>query len=283
MKGSASKTLLIIASIVFFSLVVLLVGTCSAKTVYNANVAVVSEAADGLDLQALSELLKKANSAEALEQALNSPGGINNLDLDEDGKVDFIKVSEYGNKSDAYGFSLTVEPEQGQEQEIATIEIAQDGEDADVEVHGNEQVYGADSYYHYRHPTSSYLLWAYFMRPHPYYASRYYYGYYPRYYGVGYAPVGRSVYTQRTSTIRTGSTATRASSSRVASRTNLSNPNAGRSANSGITSRMRSPTTTQKSFQTRNPSKTASSGGFGRSTGSTRSSSRTRSASSGGK
>ncbi len=272
MKGSAGKALLIVASIIVLSLVV----SCSARTVYNANIAVVSDAADGLDLQAVSELLKKANSAEALEEALNKPGGVNNLDLNEDGKVDFIKVTEYGNKSDAYGFSLTVEPEKGEEQEIATIEIAKSGEDAEVEVYGNEQIYGQNTYYHYRHPVSSYLLWGYFMRPHPYYASRWYYGYYPRYYGVGYASVGRTVYTQRTSTIRSGSTATRASSSTMTSRSGLSNPNAGKTANSGVTSRLRSPTATQKSFQARNPSKATSSGGFGRST---RTSSRTRTAS----
>lgn len=50
----------------------------------------------GLDLQALIGLTKQAKNAEELERLLNQPGSINNLDLDEDGNVDYIRVQEYG-------------------------------------------------------------------------------------------------------------------------------------------------------------------------------------------
>ncbi|MBW2647828.1 MAG: hypothetical protein JRE23_16990 [Deltaproteobacteria bacterium] len=151
--------------------------------------AVVSDAAEGLDLKSLTEVVKKVNSAEDLEKQLNDPGGINNLDLTEDGKVDFISVAEYGNKKDAYGFSRTVEPADGESQEIASIEIAKEGDNADIEVRGNEQIYGSGHYYHGYHPIGSFLMWSYLMRPHGYYMSPWYRGYYPGYYR-SYVPVG---------------------------------------------------------------------------------------------
>ena len=52
-------------------------------------------AADGLDLQAVGQLVKDAKDAEDLEKLINTPK-INNLDLGADGEVDYIKVQEYG-------------------------------------------------------------------------------------------------------------------------------------------------------------------------------------------
>ncbi len=55
-------------------------------------VAPTSEAAEGLDLKAVSELFKDSENLEEFEKALNDPEvGINNLDLDENGEVDFIR------------------------------------------------------------------------------------------------------------------------------------------------------------------------------------------------
>ena len=72
--------------------------------------------------------------AEEFERLLNKEDGINNLDLNEDGKVDYIEVEEYGTEA-LKGFSLTVEVEKGQEQEIATIEVEKtEGGEAQVEV-----------------------------------------------------------------------------------------------------------------------------------------------------
>lgn len=267
MKGN--RFFLVIMGVVVLIMAISLINANRSQTA--VNVAVVSDAAEGLDLKTLTEVVKTANSAEDLEKRLNEPGGINNLDLNEDGKVDFISVTEYGNKKDAYGFSLTVQPDEGETQEIASIEIAQEGDNADIEVRGNEQLYGSGNYYRGYHPMGSFLLWSYLLRPHPYYMSPWYRGYYPGYYRT-YVPVGRSAYATRARTISQNSNATKASSSRMASKTGLTNPNRGKTANKGITQRLRSPTATQKSFQSRNPSKAARSGGFG----SARSSSRSR-------
>ena len=90
-------------------------------------------AANGFDLKAAGELVKQASDAEDLEKLLNKSGGVNNLDLNEDNKVDYIHVTEYGNDR-AKGFSLTVQPEPGETQEVATIDIEKEGEKANVEV-----------------------------------------------------------------------------------------------------------------------------------------------------
>ena len=86
----------------------------------NINITTMVSAADGLDLKAVAEVLKDCKDAESLEKKLNASGGVNNLDLDENGKVDYIRVTEYGDK-DNRGFSLSVELEKGEEQEIATM------------------------------------------------------------------------------------------------------------------------------------------------------------------
>ncbi len=275
--SSSGKALLWGAIIIFAFIWV--VSSASGGDVRDANIIVSSDAAENLDLKALVEVVKKVKSAEELEQVLNKADGINNLDLNMDNKVDFIKVTEYGSKADeTYGFSLTTEPTKGETQEIATIELAKVGENVDVEVKGNEQVYGNNHYYHYRGPgIGTFLLWSYFLRPHPYYYSPYRFGYYPRYYGYGYSPVRRSIYRSRVG--RMGGSAARRSSSGI-SRKGLSNPNKGKSAKSGIKQKLRKPTSTQKSFRTRSATKARRSGGFGRSARGARSS---RSYSRGGK
>jgi len=244
---------------------------------YEANITVVSDAADGLDLQAVTALIKKVKTGEELEKRLNEQNGINNLDLNEDGKIDYIKVTEYGGENNTYGFSLTTEPVQGETQEIASIEVTKIGEDAQVTTRGNRNVYGNDHYYRENHFWRNMFLFSYFSRGFGMYHSPYHYGY-----GGGYRTVTRTVYRDRAQGYTKGSKVSKAKnagSSKISSK----NPNKGKSASKGITSKLRSPTTTQKAFSKRNPSKTAKSGGFGRKSSSgMRKSSSSRSRSSGG-
>ncbi len=123
MQSSSNKVFLIIFVVIIFIMGISLINANRRSTVSEATVTVVSDAAEGLDLKALSEIIKEAESAEELEKKLNQKDGINNLDLNEDSKVDFISVTEYGNEKDAHGFSLTVETAKGETQEIASIEI----------------------------------------------------------------------------------------------------------------------------------------------------------------
>ena len=235
-------------------------------TNYNVNVQRISangvSAADGLDLQAVGGLVKRARSAEDFETLLNSEAeGINNLDLNEDGETDYIKVTEYGDDV-VQGFSLSTELAQGQEQEIATIEIEKQSDtEAEVEVHGNQQIYGNNHYHRSRFSFTDALILSYLWRPHGFYSSRWGYGSYPPSYRR-YSTVTPNTYRSRAASTRNSANMTSASSRQVTA--NVSSPNQGKSA-ANIRAPLRNPSTSQRSFQTRNPSRQVASGGFGRS------------------
>lgn len=230
-----------------------------------------SDAADGLDLQALTATVKEVSSGEELEKKLNTPNGINNLDLDADGEVDYIRVTEYGDE-DAYGFSLTVEPVEQEEQEIATIEITKEDDQALVQVTGNEHVYGTNHVYHSHFPVTSFLLWSYFLGPRwtPYY-SPWHHGYYPTYYS-SYRTIPHTRYVTRTRTVTQNASVSRVTDPSKIKNTGLTNPNAGKVANKGIKRSLANPTATQKQFRTSAVTQAKRSGGFGKTT---RTSSRT--------
>src|SRR3954466_13448257 len=64
---------------------------------------------DNLDLYAVLDLFQKSKTIEAFEKSLNDgTQKINNLDLDLDKKIDFIKVVTK-KKDDSYSFVLQVD------------------------------------------------------------------------------------------------------------------------------------------------------------------------------
>ncbi len=149
-------------------------------------------AAAGLDLQAVTEIVKQSKNAAEIEQKLNAPGSVNNLDLDGDGNVDYIHVTEYG-KGNMRGFSLTVMDSTGADQEIATIEIERGYDSANVIVAGDPAFYGPGVYYTGVWVPADIMLWGYLWHPHRFYYSPYPYGYYPSYYHP-YHPVPYAAY-----------------------------------------------------------------------------------------
>ncbi len=138
-------------------------------------------AAAGLDLQAVTEIVKQSKNAAEIEQKLNAPGSVNNLDLYGTGNVDYIHVTEYG-KGNMRGFSLTVMDSTGADQEIATIEIERGYNSANVIVYGEPAFYGPGVYYTGAWVPADVVLWAYLWHPHRFWLSPYHYGYYPSYY-----------------------------------------------------------------------------------------------------
>jgi len=149
-------------------------------------------AAAGLDLQAVTEIVKQSKNAAEIEQKLNAPGSVNNLDLNGDGNVDYIHVTEYG-KGNMRGFSLTVMDSTGAEQEIATIEIEREYNSANVIVVGEPEYYGPGVCYTGVWAPADVVLWVYLWHPHRFYYSPYRYGYYPSYYHP-YRPVAFEAY-----------------------------------------------------------------------------------------
>lgn len=262
-SNSGLKTLLVVCFCIF--LISQCVSTFSRPDTSEVVYVEKSYASDGLDLQAVLELAKKSQNAEALEKSLNQSGGVNNLDLDEDGYADYIFVTEYGDGNNR-GFSLTVKINDGtEEQEIATLEFVKEGNEVQSQVRGNEQIYGRNHYYHSRISLTDIILFNYLFSPHRAWSSPYYYGgSYPRYRTVNY-----TTYRTRTSSYKQGA-ASRASTSSQVKSSSVS-PNRNKSATS-VKAKLKTPTTSQKSFQTRTTSKVKS-GGFGRSSGTTRSTS----------
>ncbi len=162
-------------------------------------VASTSEAADDLDLKAVSELFKDSKNLEDFEKALNDPElGVNNLDLDENGEVDFIRVVEEV-ADNIHVIILQVPLGENEFQDVATIEIEKTGsEEYNMQIHGNEVIYGPD---YYVVPAHVYvhrwvvIHWIYRPVYRPY-RSGFYFGYYPRWWKP-YRPVSIKVYRTR--------------------------------------------------------------------------------------
>jgi len=76
---------------------------------------------DNLDLYAVLTLFQKSKTIEAFEKSLNDEKtGINNLDLNLDKKVDFIKVVTKKD-GDAFSFILQVDVSKTETQYVAVI------------------------------------------------------------------------------------------------------------------------------------------------------------------
>lgn len=212
----------------------------------------------GLDLKAVGELLKKAKDAKEFETMLNDPKlGVNNLDLNADGVVDYIKVTEFGS-GDVRGYSLSTEPKKGEIQEIATIKIEKKGEqEALVETKGNEKLYGPGHYY--QSPWSGMatgMLMGYLFSRHTPFSSPYHYGNYPPSYG--HAPVSQQQYQARTQDATKGSTFSRAQRGRF---DHVKSPNHGQMAPS-VKKSILGRDGSQRSFKPRKRASAVKKGGF---------------------
>ncbi|HEX8309965.1 MAG TPA: hypothetical protein VF614_01530 [Chthoniobacteraceae bacterium] len=228
------------------------------------------EFSKGLDLDAVTLLAKKAKDAPDFERLLNSQAeAVNNIDLNEDSKVDYIKVSEYGS-GDQRGFSLTTELAPGQVQEIATIAFKREPNGATVQTAGNPSLYGPGSYHHSSFGLTDALLVGWLFSNRPSYSSPYGNGNYPSSYGRGWDRRDYDRYRGDMSS-RTANSTIRRSSQPVLSP--VTSPNADKVAAKARA--LANPTRSQRSFAPANPSAnrpaTSSpprSGGFGRSTSS---------------
>jgi hypothetical protein len=214
--------------------VMLLFSACNQNPPQQNNVTIENTGPAGFDVNKLATLVKTSTNPQALEKAINDPNNhINNLDLDKDGNIDYLKVEE----TDKNRLKVVDDVSAGDSVTVARIKIdpSADNSTADLSVQGNPQYVGDNNYYHSSFSFTDLLLLSYMMRPHAYYMPMYHYGYYPSYYS-------------RVRTVTNFRTTTSPSmSSRMSSRSSLSNP--GRS---------------QRSFSTRSSSSVRS-GGFGHS------------------
>ena len=102
-------------------------------------------AGDNLDLYAVLDLFQKSKTIEEFEKSLNEEKtGINNLDLDLDGKVDFIKIETKQEKED-FVFVLQVDVLKGEIQDVAAVLVSKDKDKkVTIQIVGDEDLYGKD-------------------------------------------------------------------------------------------------------------------------------------------
>ena len=98
---------------------------------------------DHLDLNAVMEIFKESDSPEDFEKKLNSESSnVNNLDLNEDGEVDYIRVVDTGD-SISHALTLQVPVTETESQDVAVIEMEETAKDSvNLQVVGDEELYG---------------------------------------------------------------------------------------------------------------------------------------------
>lgn len=142
-----------------------------------------SDISDNLDLDAVSSIFAASRNLEDFEYRLNDPENrISNLDLNQDGYVDYLRVLETGSDNNSLVVIQAV-LDRDIYQDVATIEIERrpDGNHR-IQVVGDSYIYGANYIIQpvfVRRP----VIFTFFWGPR-YIAwnSPYYWGYYPRWY-----------------------------------------------------------------------------------------------------
>lgn len=98
---------------------------------------------DHFSLEGALDLFKKAASPEDFEKRLNTESNyVNNLDLNEDGEIDYIRVIDHRD-GDLHAIVLQVPVSAEESQDVAVIEIEKQGpEEAILQIVGDEDLYG---------------------------------------------------------------------------------------------------------------------------------------------
>ncbi len=100
---------------------------------------------DNLNLVAVLDLFQKSETFEVFEKKLNSEDSkVNNLDLNNDGKIDYIKVIDH-QTGESHAVVLQVPINEKETQDVAVIEIEKDkAGKIIVQIVGDEDLYGKD-------------------------------------------------------------------------------------------------------------------------------------------
>lgn len=155
--------------------------------------------AGGLDLYAVAEVFKDSGNLEDFEKNLNdSDGGINNLDLDENGEVDYLRVEEEI-VDDTHLIVLQSVLGETEFEDVATIAVEKEINNFNMQVQGSPAIYGANYYVvpSYRTlGTWNLIKWLFRPNYRPY-RSAFGWRIYPSYWRVR-RPVTVSIYRTRT-------------------------------------------------------------------------------------
>ncbi len=168
-------------------IVILVISLISLSQLMAQNVTTIEaksfDISDNLDLDAVASIFGEARNLEDFENKLNNPRlRLSNLDLNEDGLVDYLRVIE----TSEYGINLiTIQALVARDlfQDVAVISVEKDYRGhTTVQVVGDVYMYGPNYIIQpvYVHTP---VIWAWFRGP--YYSSwrsPYHWGYYPTYY-----------------------------------------------------------------------------------------------------
>ena len=101
---------------------------------------------DNFSLQGALEMFKKSTSVEEFEKLINSADNhVNNLDLNGDGDIDYIRVID-NSKGDVHAFVLQATLSEKENLDIAVIELEKTGDnEATLQILGDEDIYGVQT------------------------------------------------------------------------------------------------------------------------------------------
>lgn len=141
------------------------------------------EISDNLDLEAVASVFGESKDLEDFEKRLNDPETqITNLDLNEDGEVDYLRVVETS-EGETHLIAIQAVIGKDQYQDVATVEVEKDKDgETQVQVVGDVYMYGENYIVepvYVQPPIVITFFWGPYYNP---WYSPYYYGYYPPYY-----------------------------------------------------------------------------------------------------
>jgi len=101
---------------------------------------------DNFSLQGALEMFQKSKSPEEFEKIINTKDkNVNNLDLNKDGKTDYVKVIDKTEKK-VHAFILQVPVSEKESQDIAVIELEKTGDtSAIIQIVGDKDIYGKEA------------------------------------------------------------------------------------------------------------------------------------------
>ena len=177
MKNFNNKSLIVIVFLALTS-----VFSLSAQDVTTIE-ATNSDISDNLDLEAVASIFGDAKDLEDFEKKLNDPDiQISNLDLNEDGEVDFLRVMETSEKN-VHSISIQAVIGKDQYQEVAVIDVEKDSKGTEkVQVVGNVDMYGPNYYITPTYPVVPIFFSFFWMATYRPFYSPWYWGYHPPYF-----------------------------------------------------------------------------------------------------
>lgn len=215
-------------------------------------------AKDNLDLQRVGSLLERSNSPQEFEAYLNEDDGLNNLDLNGDGYVDYLSVDEYQDRGpNERGLSIFSRFGPDIIQEIANIVFYREDQNwqgARILLSGNEQIYGDNNYYETNWADRSIgLVTSLFGNRDQYYRSPYYYDNYPDGYDV-YQVVETPVYRSRIERLYAAPVFVYTTSPTFINQVKIKSPHNGKWMDK-VHAKLAKPTKEQTEFKKNNPNK----------------------------